>query len=74
MGPTRSSKIPEIETPLERCGRQWMCVRLELAELKRAGSQQGIADLKFEEVKLSMQIKRLENLLRLGRQTIAGPI
>jgi hypothetical protein len=58
---------------LERCRRQWMRVRSELAELKRAGSQQGLADLKSEAAKLSMQIKRFESILRLEQQTMAGP-
>jgi hypothetical protein len=75
MGLPRLRKIPEKHeargalAALEICQREWMRVRIELSELKRTGSQQGLADLKSEAVKLSMQIKRLENLLRLQRQT-----
>jgi hypothetical protein len=53
---------------LENCRRQLFRVRLELAELKRTGSRQGLAALSSDAVMLSMQIKRLETLLRQGQK------
>jgi hypothetical protein len=49
---------------LERYRKDFMRVRLELAELKRTGSQQGRAELISDASTLSMRIKRFETLLR----------
>jgi hypothetical protein len=51
---------------LERYRMDLMRVRLELAELKRTGSQKGLAELSFDARTLSMRIKRFETLLIHG--------
>jgi len=56
-------RFPE-RAALERCRRQFTQVRLELAELKRTGSRQGLTRLKFDVARLSDEIERLEKLLR----------
>ena len=53
---------------LEKCRRQLLRVRLELAELKRTGSRQGLADLSSKALMLSMQMRRLESLLKQERR------
>ena len=40
-------------------------IRLELAELKRIGSRQGLAELTSDAVTFSMRIKRLETSSRV---------
>jgi hypothetical protein len=52
-----------LDEALERLREQLMRVRIELAELKRTGSQQGLPELTSEALTLSMRIKRLEYLL-----------
>jgi hypothetical protein len=56
-------RFPE-RAALERYRRQFTHVRVELAELKRTGSRQGLTRLKSDAVKLSGEIERLEMLLR----------
>lgn len=48
----------------ERHRKELMRIRLELAELKRTGSRQGLAELSSEAGILSMRIKRFEASLR----------
>jgi hypothetical protein len=47
--------------------KQLMRVQVELAELKRTGSHQGLAELTSEALILSMRMKRLEYLLEEGQ-------
>jgi hypothetical protein len=54
---------------LENCRTRLFRVRLELAELKRTGSRQGLADLASDAAMLSMHLKRLESLLRQGAES-----
>jgi hypothetical protein len=55
-----------ITEALERHREQLMRVRVELAELKRTGSQHGLPELTSEALTLSIRIKRLEYLLEQG--------
>jgi hypothetical protein len=55
-----------INEALERHREQLMRVRIELAELKRTGSQHELPELTSEALTLSMRIKRLEYLLEQG--------
>jgi hypothetical protein len=43
------------------CERELLRVRVELAELKRIGSRQGLSELTWEATLLSMRIKRLKS-------------
>ena len=49
---------------LEKYRKELMRIQLQLAELKRTGSQQGRAELISDASTLSMRIKRFETLLR----------
>jgi hypothetical protein len=55
-----------LDAALEIHREQLMRVRIELAELKRTGSQQGLTELTSDALALSMRIKRLEYLLEQG--------
>ena len=52
---------------LERHRRELRRIRLEIAELKRTGSQQGLAELTSDALTFSMRIKRFETLPGVGR-------
>jgi hypothetical protein len=65
----RSQKlhVPEARREaLEKYQRDLMRVRLELAELKRIGSQQGLPELTSEARTLLMRIKRFETIMIPG--------
>jgi hypothetical protein len=49
---------------LKRYRSELMRVRLQLAELKRTGSQEGLAALTSDAASLSMRIKRFEIIMR----------
>jgi hypothetical protein len=68
MGPSLYRKSPEglvhddFHAALERDRHELMRVRLELAELKRTGSRQGLATLTSDAAALSMRIRRFETI------------
>ena len=53
------TKLHEREA-LEQFRKEFGRIRLELAELKRIGSRQGLAELTSDALAFSMRIKRLE--------------
>ncbi|MGY2843393.1 hypothetical protein ACVIWU_006731 [Bradyrhizobium sp. USDA 4509] len=57
-------RFPEI-TRLNYCRAQLDLVRAERTELERRGSQQGLANLKWDAVRLAGEIEYLETLLGL---------
>jgi hypothetical protein len=59
MGPSLYYRQDRREA-LEKCRNELMRVRVQLAELKRTGSRDGLADLTSNARALSMRIKRFE--------------
>jgi hypothetical protein len=62
----QASGADDPRVALARCQKQLMRVQIELAELKRTGSHQGLTELTSEALILSMRIKSLEYLLEQG--------
>lgn len=55
-------RFPE-RARLEKCRAEYRYVRVELAEMKRTGSRQGLRELTTDAAMLSSEIERLENHL-----------
>ena len=56
----KSQKPEKAASEVLECQRRLLRVRLEIAELKRVGSQQGLSNLASEATRLSMRIRRLK--------------